>query len=129
MKVERELIRGAGPMAVLQLLEGREMYGYELVEALRRKTDGILEMGESTLYPLLYNLESKKLIRGTWRQIESGRRRKYYSLTKKGEARLQSHRKQWERLMGVMRELGFVRPACVFQVDRIQKKRFYKSGV
>ena len=111
MRIERELMRGVGPMAVLKLLEEQEMYGYELVEALRRKTDGVLEMGESTLYPLLYNLESKKLIRGTWRQIESGRRRKYYSLTKKGEARLLSHRKQWDRLMGVMRELGFVRPA------------------
>ena len=66
-------------MAVLKLLEEREMYGYELVEALRRKTEGVLEMGESTLYPLLYNLEAKTLIRGVWRS-ESGRRRKYYSV-------------------------------------------------
>jgi len=111
MRIERELMRGVGPMAVLKLLEEREMYGYELVEALRRKTAGVLEMGESTLYPLLYNLEAKTLIRGVWRS-ESGRRRKYYSLTKKGLARLQSNEKQWERLLVVMRDLGLVRPAA-----------------
>ena len=56
MKIERELMRGAGPTAVLRLLSGREMYGYELVEALSAKTEGVLAMGQSTLYPMLYTL-------------------------------------------------------------------------
>jgi PadR family transcriptional regulator PadR len=106
MRIERELMRGVGPMAVLKLLEEKEMYGYELVEALTKKTEGVLAMGESTLYPLLYNLEAKNLIRGAWRDSESGRKRKYYSLTKKGRARLRMHRLQWERLTEVMRHLG-----------------------
>ena len=110
MRIERELLKGVLPLAVLKLLSRRSMYGYELVEALRRKTEGVLEMGESTLYPLLYNLEAKKLIRGVWRS-ESGRRRKYYALTKKGLARLHSNEKQWERLLVVMRDLGLVSPA------------------
>jgi PadR family transcriptional regulator PadR len=110
VRVERELMRGVGPMAVLKLLEDREMYGYELVQALARESEGVLTMGEATLYPLLYNLETKKLIRGTWRESQSGRRRKYYSLTKKGEARLASHRMQWERLVEVMRHLGLINP-------------------
>ena len=110
MRIERELMRGVGPMAVLKLLEGKEMYGYELVQALARESEGVLTMGEATLYPLLYNLEAKKLIHGTWRESESGRRRKYYSLTKKGEARLASHRMQWERLVEVMRHLGLANP-------------------
>jgi DNA-binding PadR family transcriptional regulator len=64
VRVERELMTGVGPMAVLKLLEDREMYGYELVQALARESEGVLTMGEATLYPLLYNLETKKLIRG-----------------------------------------------------------------
>ena len=84
MPIERELMRGAGPVAVLQLLEHGEMYGYQLVEAVSRKTDGVLAMGQSTLYPLLYNLEAKGLISGTWRTSEAGRKRKYYALTTKG---------------------------------------------
>ena len=59
MRLEREWMRGAAPMAVLTLLDRREMYGYELVEALEKDTGGLLAMGQSTVYPLLYNLEGK----------------------------------------------------------------------
>lgn len=106
MKVERELIRGAGSMAVLQLLENREMYGYELAEALERDTGGVLAMGQSTLYPMLYNLEAKGLVRARWRTAESGRRRKYYATTAAGVARLNADRKQWRDLVGALRRLG-----------------------
>jgi PadR family transcriptional regulator PadR len=108
MRIERELMRGAGPVAVLQLLEKRPMYGYELVEALSERTDGVLAMGQSTLYPLLYNMESKDLIRGDWRESESGRQRKYYILTKKGVARLHADRKQWRDLVAAMKGLGLL---------------------
>ncbi len=108
MKIDRELMRGAGPVAVLQLLEQREMYGYELVEALSRQSDGVLKMGQSTLYPLLYNLETKKLVRGKWKEAKSGRQRKYYSLTKKGATHLAAYRKQWSELVGAMKGLGLL---------------------
>ncbi len=108
MRIDRELMRGAGPVAVMQLLEQREMYGYELVEALSRRSDGVLAMGQSTLYPLLYNLETKKLIRGKWKASDSGRQRKYYSLTKKGLAHLRASRKQWRDLVGAMEGLGLL---------------------
>jgi len=108
VRVERELMRGAGPVAVLGLLERREMYGYELAEALSRQTDGVLAMGQSTLYPLLYNLERKKLIRSAWKEADSGRKRKYYALTKKGIAWLRAQQKQWKSLVGAMANLGVI---------------------
>lgn len=95
-------------MAVLGLLEARDMYGYELVEALSSRTDGVLAMGQSTLYPLLYNLERKKLVRSRWRDAESGRKRKYYSLTRKGAAWLRAQQRQWENLVGAMTDLGLI---------------------
>ena len=49
MRIERELMRGAGPASVLRLLEGGERYGYELVRLLERQSDGVLAMGQSTL--------------------------------------------------------------------------------
>lgn len=105
MKVESELMRGAGPLAVLKLLERGEMYGYELVEALAARTEGVLAMGQSTLYPMLYNLEAKGLIKAAWRE-EGGRERKYYSLTGAGKKRLSSDTAQWERLSRAMAALG-----------------------
>jgi PadR family transcriptional regulator PadR len=110
MRIERELMRGAGPTAVLGLLEQREMYGYELVVALQERTGGVLAMGQSTLYPLLYNLEAKKLVRATWRTAESGRRRKYYGLTVAGRKHLEAQRQQWQELFGAMEGLGLVEP-------------------
>ncbi|MGI9013704.1 MAG: PadR family transcriptional regulator [Phycisphaerales bacterium] len=106
MRIERELMRGAGPLAVLKLLERREMYGYELVDALAKQSGGVLAMGQSTLYPMLYNLEAKGLIRPTWRQAESGRERKYYSLTGKGRKQLQRDARQWQALTEAMASLG-----------------------
>jgi DNA-binding PadR family transcriptional regulator len=53
-------------------------------------------------------MEAKKLIRGEWRESESGRQRKYYALTRKGVARLNADRKQWRNLVGAMRDLGLL---------------------
>lgn len=111
MKIERELIRGAGPVAVLQLLKRKEMYGYELAEALSRRTDGVLAMGQSTLYPLLYSLEAKRLVASRWVEAPSGRRRRYYSLTERGAALLDQRRAQWRELFAAMIDLGVVPPA------------------
>lgn len=109
MRIERELMRGAGPVAVLKLLERREMYGYELVEALSLKSVGVLAMGQSTLYPMLYNLEAKGLIEGHWK-TGGERERKYYRLTERGRKRLAEDSRQWEALVGAMTALGVVRP-------------------
>lgn len=110
MTLEREWMRGAAPLAVLTLLERREMYGYELVEALERSTDGILAMGQSTVYPLLYNLEGKGHLEPVWREAPSGRRRKYYRLTPDGRRWLAGQRRQWSRLAAAMEALGVPGP-------------------
>ncbi|MEQ9400552.1 MAG: PadR family transcriptional regulator [Longimicrobiales bacterium] len=106
MTLEREWMRGAAPLAVLTLLERREMYGYELVEALERDTGGILTMGQSTVYPLLYNLEGRGHVRPVSRTAPSGRRRKYYALTPEGRAWLEGQRRQWSRLVAALGLLG-----------------------
>ncbi len=113
MKLERELMRGAGPTAVLKLLASREMYGYELVEALNARSEGVLAMGQSTLYPLLYNLESKGLIQADWRTADSGRERKYYRLTGDGKKKLKADTEQWSRLASAMAALGVLEPRTI----------------
>src|SRR4051794_41881307 len=83
MKLERELMRGAAPTAVMQILSSGEKYGYKLVEAMSKQTNGVLGIGQSTLYPLLYNLEAKGLV--TSRVDETGSRpRRFYRLTQLG---------------------------------------------
>ena len=84
------------------------MYGYELVESLERRYRGILALGQSTVYPLLYNLQAKGNISGRWREAASGRQRKYYSLTRKGHQRLAAETRQWQALLKVFSSLGVV---------------------
>lgn len=112
MRVERELMRGAGPVAVLKLLDRQgAMYGYELVEAIARHSNGVLAMGQSTLYPLLYNLEAKGLVKAQWRSSEAGRDRKYYAITARGRTRLSSETRQWNALARAMVALGVIEPS------------------
>ena len=116
MKIETELMRGAGPMAVLKLLEGGEMYGYELVETLSKKSDGVLKMGQSTLYPMLYNLEAKDLVSSRIDK-QGPRPRKYYKLTSKGEARLAEGAEQWRAVLDAMIALGIVKQGDTTNVE------------
>ncbi|HSG48643.1 MAG TPA: PadR family transcriptional regulator [Longimicrobiales bacterium] len=104
--LEREWMRGAAPLAVLTLLQRRAMYGYELVEALEQGSGGLLAMGQSTVYPLLYSLEERGLLSTRWDQAPNGRRRKYYGLTPAGERWLDAQRSQWETLVEALGRLG-----------------------
>jgi PadR family transcriptional regulator PadR len=93
-------------LAVLKLLEQREMYGYELAEALDSASEGVLAMGHSTLYPLLYKLERRGLIQRRTPKPDAGRPRKYYSVTPAGREWLAKHQQEWVGLVAVMTKMG-----------------------
>ena len=85
----------------------RPQHGYQLVEHLRTQSEGILALGEGTLYPLLYKLEANRLVRGRWEQSAGDRRKRVYSLTRKGHRCLADRSAQWEQLVrGVALILG-----------------------
>ena len=109
MKLEREMMRGAGPTAVMQLLGDGEMYGYEIVESLATRSAGVFELGQSTLYPMLYNLEGKGLVTSRQKAGPNGRMRRYYRLTSKGKKKLDQDRQQWAALVKGMGALGVTR--------------------
>jgi len=98
MKFESQLLKGIAPVVVLEILSSGQMYGYQLSEAIEKRSGNILSLGKGTLYPLLYNLEAKKLIAGRWEQSESGRDRRYYSITSKGKMELTKQKEQLEEL-------------------------------
>jgi PadR family transcriptional regulator PadR len=113
MKFERELLKGIAPVVVLEILSRGRMYGYELSAAIEQRSKNILTLGKGTLYPLLYNLEAKKLVKGEWEEIPNGRQRKYYSITSKGKNYLATQKAELEQLQaGIKVVFGFgVQPA------------------
>jgi PadR family transcriptional regulator PadR len=103
--LRRELARGTAELAVLSVLDSGRRYGYELLKLLRQAGDGVLEVREGTLYPLLHRLEDTGLIAATWDVEGRARPRKYYTITADGRSRLTVLRAEWTGLVDAMRRL------------------------
>ena len=95
MKIEKSLVSGSMAMLVLSLLEGKDRYGYEMIEALREKSQNVFELKAGTLYPLLHGLEEKNFV-SSYEQEVAGKVRKYYSLTATGRKRLEEKKEEWK---------------------------------
>ena len=96
MKFDKGLMAGSGTMLVLSLLEGGDMYGYQMIEELSRRSNDLFQMKEGTLYPILHALEKDKYLSSYQQQAPTGRMRKYYKLTRKGKKLLDGKREEWE---------------------------------
>ena len=95
MKIEKSLLSGSTPMLVLSLLKDGDKYGYEMVEALAKRSDDTFLLKEGTLYPLLHTLEKNHYVTSYTQQTPSGRERKYYRLTGKGREYLEHKESEW----------------------------------
>ena len=89
-------------MLVLSLLAGEDMYGYQMIMELARRSDHTFEMKEGTLYPVLHGLEKEGLVEAYQQEAPTGRMRKYYHLTRKGGAVLKEEKEAWERYAGAV---------------------------
>jgi PadR family transcriptional regulator PadR len=91
-------LNGVPEMLILRLLSRQPMYGYELVQAIRRATREELEFGEGCVYPILHRLESESLLKSTRQQV-GGRERVVYQLTAQGEAELNQIVSGWRQVV------------------------------
>ncbi len=95
MELTQEMIKGTIVPVILKLLAERSMYGYEIIKVVNERTGNALQWKEGTLYPWLHRLEGDGLVRGEWGEAESGRKRKYYRITRKGTAALKQTAHDW----------------------------------
>ncbi|HEX4271816.1 MAG TPA: PadR family transcriptional regulator [Rhizomicrobium sp.] len=91
------LLAGVPELMVLRLLQAREMYGYEIVQAISAKTGGVVTPGEGVVYPLLHALEKDGALKSR-RKTVNGRSRVYYTLTARGAKRLAALTGDWTAL-------------------------------
>src|SRR2546421_13026563 len=90
--------KGSTALLVLHVLADEPMYGFQLVEALRARTGGVLDFAEGMLYPMLHKLERAGLLAAEWRPSSDGPSRKYYRLTDAGRAAPERRPHGWTRL-------------------------------
>jgi len=111
-RINPQLLRGSLDIMVLSVLAEGPLYGYRIQQRLREASEARVRVDAGTLYPLLHRLEAEKLVRSRW-DSSTGRRRKWYELTRKGRRRLEREARQWYELAGCMQRLlaPVVRPA------------------
>ena len=97
--------RGTAELAILSVLEGGPLHGYEISRRIDEKTRGELRFTLASLYPLLYRMEQRTWIRGAWETSGSGRRRRVYRLTPAGKKKLSPLRQEWAELFRALRRL------------------------
>ncbi len=84
-------------LLLLSALGAAPAHGYAVIEELQRRSEGVFDLPESTVYPALHRLEQAKLLESEWGEV-GGRRRRVYQLTDKGRSALRERRREWTRL-------------------------------
>lgn len=101
MAVDKSLISGSTSMLIMKLLEQKDMYGYEMIENLRKKSQNVFELKAGTLYPLLHGMEEKGYVQ-SYEQEVAGKTRKYYSITREGKKQLKAKEQEWKEYAGAV---------------------------
>jgi PadR family transcriptional regulator, regulatory protein PadR len=103
--LDRELKRGSAELLILSLLDARPRHGYDLSKLIETRSDGQLKFHIDSLYPLLYRLEERGWITGTWIEKPDERRRRVYKLTPEGRRVLASQRRTWAAFVEAVRRV------------------------
>lgn len=110
MDFNKDLVAASSTPIVLAILAEGDNYGYAILQRVRELSKGHIEWTDGMLYPLLHRLERLEQIEARWEVAETGRRRKYYGITPRGQEQLAEDRRQWQvvdsTLRGIWRTLA-----------------------
>ena len=95
MKISKELMKGSTPTLVLSVMENEDMYGYQIIKELEKRSENVFCLKEGTLYPILHSLEDAGYLESYWVDMES-KKRKYYHITRKGKAQLKDKKEEFK---------------------------------
>lgn len=109
--LDKEVKRGSTEMLILALVEDRPRHGYEIAKLIEERSDGVLQFHVASLYPLLYRLEKRGLIKGTWIEKAGQRRRRFYKLTAQGKKVLTEQRQTWSDFFSALDRVARINPA------------------
>jgi transcriptional regulator len=103
-----QIKRGSAELAILSVLAEGPLHGYQIAKRIERQTRGVLSFNLASLYPLLYRMEKRGWVKGTWEDPPGGRRRRYYRLTPAGRRRLVPLREEWAQFFQALNRLAGV---------------------
>jgi PadR family transcriptional regulator, regulatory protein PadR len=94
--------QGTLDMLILQILSLEPAHGYGIAQRLEQISKSIVQVNQGSLYPALHRLEQRGWLKADWKESETGREAKFYSLTRSGRKQLRSERDSWDRLTGAV---------------------------
>jgi PadR family transcriptional regulator, regulatory protein PadR len=103
--ISSKIKRGSAEFALLSVLSEERLYGYQIAQRIAERTLGELRFTLASLYPMLYSMEKRGWIKGTWEATRTGRQRRYYKLTAAGRRQLAPLRREWESFFNAMQRL------------------------
>jgi DNA-binding PadR family transcriptional regulator len=103
MELGKDLVAASATPLVLAILADGDSYGYAIIKRVTELSAGQLQWTDGMLYPVLHRLERQGYVAAKWAAAESGRRRKYYRITKEGRAQLAIQRQQWQVVDSALR--------------------------
>jgi transcriptional regulator len=110
--MEGEMLKGHLDMIVLAALAAGAAHGYAIIEEIKRRSGGAFDLPEGTIYPALHRLEEAGLLASRWVTAPSGRRRRVYALTRRGDRALAERRALWEQFSQAVSGLLVGVPPC-----------------
>lgn len=105
MDISKDLVAASAAPLVLAILADGDSYGYAIIKRVGELSGGHLRWTDGMLYPVLHRLERLGYVEARWAKSESGRRRRYYRITKAGQAHLEAQRRQWQVVDATLREI------------------------
>ncbi len=96
MKSDTQHLKGTVRLLILRLLDREPMYGYQMIQHLKDRSEGYFQLGEGALYPLLHEMEEHRFLRAQWRDQDGRPKRRYYHLTAKGRKELARRLETWQ---------------------------------
>ena len=95
-KGKPDLLHGTLELLILKTLAIQDLHGWAISKHIQQLSDDVLEVGQGSLYPALYRLEDRGWIKARWGVAETGRKAKFYTLTKQGTKQLAAEEAHWE---------------------------------
>ena len=102
MTQNASFLNGTLELIVLQMLEAEPTNGYDLMLRIQATSQDVLNVNAGSLYPALYRLEQRGLLKSKWARSETGRRTKVYTVTATGRKQLMTQRASWEQFAGAL---------------------------
>ena len=103
--LDRELKKGSAELIILSIVESRARHGYEISRLIETRSAGQLKFHVASLYPLLYRLEERGWIKGTWVEKPDERRRRFYKVTPEGRRVLAQQKKTWAAFVDAVQRI------------------------